>query len=111
VCELFQAASCEFVLDEDTKTLENYLRCHTYFEAIVINLRKAALVEEYFDFIGLMKEICPRAEVIFMARFADEKMWVESIQHGAYDLIPTPIDRKEFYRIVRNALEKNRPSQ
>lgn len=105
-CEV--VPSCEFVFDEPVSALENYLRAHPHFEAIVINLRVPT--EESFDLIATIKEACPHAEVIFVSRIADETLWIESIQRGAYDLMSAPIDRKEFRRIVTNALERNRPS-
>jgi DNA-binding NtrC family response regulator len=107
VWEVFPSESCQFVFEERVRTLEDYLRRHPYFEAIVVNLRTPA--EDCFDFMSVMKAICPRAEVIFISGFADERLWIESIQRGAYDLMSVPLDRKEFRRIVTNALERNRP--
>jgi DNA-binding NtrC family response regulator len=106
--EEFESAGCEFRCDESASSLREYLQRRPHFEVIVINLWTA--VEECFKFISVIKSLCPRAEVIFISPFADERLWVESIQCGAYDLMPIPCDRREFRRVVSGALESKQHS-
>lgn len=44
-------------------------------------------------------------EVIVCARLADEQLWADVLQCGAYDLIPEPYDEREVARIARSALD------
>jgi FixJ family two-component response regulator len=56
--------------------------------------------------MSTIKERSPRTEVIFVSHLADVPLWIESIQRGAYDLLPKPLDQRELLRIVRGALKK-----
>jgi DNA-binding NtrC family response regulator len=46
-------------------------------------------------------------EMVVCSRLADEQLWAEVIQCGAFDLIPEPWDRNEVLRIIRSALESH----
>jgi two-component system, NtrC family, response regulator HydG len=76
------------------------------FDACMIELSRP--VETSFDLLAAIKRKCPLAEVVILSRLAEEDLWIESIQRGAYDFLPTPLDRKELQRILANAVEKNR---
>jgi DNA-binding NtrC family response regulator len=76
------------------------------FDACIIGLNRP--VETCFDLLAAIKRNRPLAEVIILSRLADEELWIESIQRGAYDFLPKPLDRKELRRIVKNAIERNR---
>lgn len=41
--------------------------------------------------------------LIVTARNADDRLWAEVLNEGAYDLIPKPYDRKEVIRVVSTA--------
>jgi hypothetical protein len=45
--------------------------------------------------------------MVVCSRLADEQLWAEVIQCGAFDLIPEPWDRNEVLRIIRSALESH----
>ena len=75
------------------------------FDACIIELHE---VEACFELLDTIKRSCPPIEVIILSRLADETLWIESIQRGAYEFLPRPLDRKDFQRIVRNIVEKNR---
>ena len=75
------------------------------FDACMIALSRP--VKTSFDLLSAIKRKCPLAEVIILSRLAEEDLWIESIQRGAYDFLPTPLDRKELQRIIANAVEKS----
>jgi len=79
------------------------------FDACIIELDDPA--ETCFDLLATIKNNRPLTEVIILSRLADEELWIESIQRGAYDFLPKPLDHKELQRIVKNAVEKNRRDQ
>jgi len=86
--------------------MEQVLFENAPFDAVLIDLFSP--VERLFELIPVVKEKCPRAEVIFMSKIADEDLWIESIQRGAYDLLPKPLNWKELRRTLVNALQRNR---
>jgi DNA-binding NtrC family response regulator len=43
------------------------------------------------------------ASVIVTSRFADERLWAEALNLGAYDVLAKPFDRHEVYRVVDSA--------
>jgi DNA-binding NtrC family response regulator len=45
------------------------------------------------------------SEMIVCSRLADQQLWAEVIQCGAYDLIAEPYERQEVSRIVGSALQ------
>ncbi len=38
--------------------------------------------------------------VVVASRFADEHLWVEVLSLGAYDVLLTPFDRNELFRVL-----------
>ena len=104
VSETLQLDGCEVVSEESPAQLEKILLEHSPLDAILIDFTGPA--ERNFDLIRLVKEICPWTKTIFISRLTDVNLWIESIQRGAYDYLPKPLDRNELRRVVRNALEK-----
>jgi DNA-binding NtrC family response regulator len=105
--DALEAEAYEIVFWDSLGRLEqSVLEQDTPFDAIVIELFSP--VEIFFDLIPTIKARSPHTEVIFISRLADEDLWIESIQRGAYDLLPKPLDRNELQRIVTNALTRSR---
>ena len=74
------------------------------FDVIVINFSSSTKAD--FDLLAVIQREDPLARVIFLSRLADESLWIESIQRGAYDFLPKPLDQQEFRRILNNAIQK-----
>src|SRR5262245_58258967 len=55
------------------------------FDACIITLSHS--VETSFDLLAAIKRTCPVAEVVILSRLAEEDLWIESIQRGAYDFL------------------------
>ena len=61
------------------------------FDVIVINFSSSTKAD--FDLLAAIQREDPVAKVIFLSRLADESLWIESIQRGAYDFLPKPLDQ------------------
>jgi DNA-binding NtrC family response regulator len=105
---LLPPESCEIICQLTIQEFRATVDANRSADVIVMNLETP--VEEYFDVILFAKETCPNVEVILISRLADEGLWIESIQRGAYDLLSKPIEKKEFLRVLKNAVEKHSPS-
>ena len=99
--DAYEIVFCDSLDSEDAGLLDG-----KPFDACIIELSHP--VEICFDLLATIKRKYPLSEVIILSRLADEDLWIESIQRGAYDFLPKPLDRKEIRRIVVNAIEKNR---
>jgi len=78
-------------------------------DVVVLNLQKP--LEEAFRLLLEIQGKAPQAEVIFVAQFDDEMLWVwmEVIQRGAYEFLPKPFDPEELKHHVVHATEKHHP--
>src|SRR5437879_1801139 len=65
--------------------------------------------EKSFELLSDLKAMAPQAEVVFISRFDEEKLWVEAVQRGAYDFLAKPLDSSELKRILLQATEKHHP--
>lgn len=104
--EALQADAYEIVFCDSLDTRESHQLDDRPFEACIIGFNHP--VEACFDLLATIKNDRPLTEVVILSRLANEELWIESIQRGAYDFLPIPLDRKELQRIVKNAVEKNR---
>src|SRR6266850_4216335 len=59
--------------------------------------------ENSFDLLSELKDRSPQTEIVFVSRFDDEKLWVEAMQRGAYDFLPTPLELSELKRVLVQA--------
>ena len=97
--------SWKIICHSSVKELQGVASTCGVIDVIVMNLESP--VERSFDLIPLVKETCPKVEVILISRLAEEELWIESIQRGAYDLLSKPLEKSEFLRVIRNAVEKH----
>jgi DNA-binding NtrC family response regulator len=74
------------------------------FDLILIELGGAG--EVCLDWLSSLKQQCPDTQVIFVASMEDMHLWIEAIQRGAYDYLPTPLDTEELNRVMLNALQE-----
>jgi DNA-binding NtrC family response regulator len=65
--------------------------------------------EKSFDLLSELKARSPQTEIVFVSRFDDEKLWVEAVQRGAYDFLPTPLEPSELKRVLVQATERHHP--
>src|ERR1035437_5970841 len=50
--------------------------------------------------LGLTQQIPSRPLLIVASRLADERLWAEVLNIGAYNVLATPFDPPEVYRVV-----------
>jgi DNA-binding NtrC family response regulator len=106
ISETLRADSYEIVFCDSLGSRDTLLFDDRPFDAYMIELSHP--VETCFDLLATIKRKCPLAEVVILSRLAEEDLWIESIQRGAYDFLLTPLDRKELQRVMTNAVQKNR---
>lgn len=83
---------------------------HKTVDVVILNLRKP--FENTFHLLSEIKAKAPRVEVIFVSPFDDDEtrwVWIETIQRGAYEFLPKPLDLPELTRVVVQATEKHHP--
>lgn len=51
-------------------------------------------------------DACPKPKFIVISCLADERLWAEVLNLGAYDLLPKPLDADEVAWVVRSALSE-----
>ncbi len=59
-----------------------------------------------FPGIPDIKSLFPASQVILLSQWADETLWIEALQQGAFDVLSKPLDSREFRRVVDNAIQK-----
>lgn len=76
-------------------------------DAYEVILTEAVLPDgAWLDALQLALESSSRPEVIVTDPLADERLWAEAINLGAYDLVVQPFDGAEVRRILGNACER-----
>lgn len=56
--------------------------------------------------LEIVAHTCPNIEVVVSSRLGDDKLWIEVMEQGAYDLLVEPYESKEVRRIVEAAADK-----
>ena len=84
-------------------TLEEGLRWLLHEEAVSIVLDVESN-ELPVDAIHQLVAAAPSARVILLSRLADERLWIEALEAGAYDLLRQPLGGMETADVVRDAL-------
>jgi DNA-binding response OmpR family regulator len=50
--------------------------------------------------MGELREVAKPPAVVVVSRLADERFWVEVLNLGGYDVLVTPFDRSEVFRVL-----------
>jgi DNA-binding response OmpR family regulator len=58
----------------------------------------------WIAFLQTIRDFRPAVRVILLTSFADDRMWVEGLSNGAYDLLQKPYHPRELRSVVRSAL-------
>jgi DNA-binding NtrC family response regulator len=51
----------------------------------------------------LIRTLSPASEVVVASHIADERMWAEVLNLGAFDLLPAPAEQRELLRVAESA--------
>jgi len=101
--EYLQDSPIKVFFASSAEPLEKTIVKHSPVNAVIIDLSSTAKVP-CNDLVTAVKRVAPGAEVIFMSRIADEVLWSQVLALGAYDLLPTPPERREFLHTVLGAV-------
>ncbi len=55
------------------------------------------------DALRMVARLPLRTAVVLVSRLADERLWIDALERGAYDLILEPFQADEMRRILGNA--------
>jgi DNA-binding NtrC family response regulator len=83
---------------------------HRAVDVVILNLRKP--FQSTFHLLSEIQAKAPQVEVIFVSHFEDDEtrwVWIETIQRGAYEFLPKPLDLPELTRVLVQATEKHHP--
>ena len=58
------------------------------------------------DLVAFTQALSNPPFVIVASRHADEDLWAEALNRGAYDVVAKPFDRKEIIRILSSAYQR-----
>ena len=61
------------------------------------------------DVLSLANTVCPGAQIVVTSRHADEHLWAEVLNRGAFDLLAQPLDRTEVIRVGTSAWMHSQP--
>ena len=79
------------------------LRHLAAFSVVVID---ASDTEMAFSLLETIKKTRPEVSVVFLSN--DMQFWMESIQRGAYDMLPMPLYGPDLTWIVNGAINRHR---
>ncbi len=52
--------------------------------------------------LNVLARLPPKVTVVFLARLADDDLWLEMLNAGAFDLLANPCEKAELNRVVRS---------
>lgn len=61
------------------------------------------------DILSLANAVCPDAQIVVTSRLADEHLWAEVLNRGAFDLLAQPLDATEVIRVGTSAWMHSQP--
>ena len=105
---------------------EDYQAASRYLDAAHVGLRRASSLEQadllladgdsrvllaetafpggtWQDALAFKRRRHPEAALVVAAEYADERLWLDVLDQGAYDLILKPFVAEELLRILANA--------
>jgi DNA-binding response OmpR family regulator len=63
------------------------------------------------DALGISQSMAAHPLLIVASRLADERLWAEVLNIGAYDVLATPFDPSDVYRVISFAWQTWRRSR
>jgi two-component system C4-dicarboxylate transport response regulator DctD len=64
---------------------------------------------DWVEALRLFRQNQPAAPVVFLTRLADEQLWIQMLDAGAYDLLEKPYRPQDLRWIVSSALKRAHP--
>jgi DNA-binding NtrC family response regulator len=107
--QILEEEDHEVIFGQSPESLDQMLAAPFRFDVVLIELTQRP--EPMLDMLLVLKELCPRTEVIFISQPSDIHFWLEAIRRGAYEYLPKPVDREDLLWTIGSALGKHRNSQ
>jgi DNA-binding NarL/FixJ family response regulator len=76
--------------------------CRPLPDVVLVNLAVSA--ESCFSFLAKIRQVCPKAKVIFLSNVDGLHLWIQAIQRGAYEFLPKAIDPDQLGWVLEGAL-------
>ena len=71
-------------------------------EIAVVICERDLLLETWIDVLEHLNALPKAPSLIVTSRFADERLWAEALNLGAWDVLAKPFDRTELIRSVKS---------
>jgi len=72
-------------------------------EIAVVLLERDLLPERWTEVLEHIKSLPNAPSLIVASRLADDHLWAEALNLGAWDVLAKPFDRREVFRSVKSA--------
>jgi DNA-binding NtrC family response regulator len=74
-------------------------------EISVVLCERDLMPGTWIDMLENIKDLPHPPSLIVISRLADERLWSEALNLGAWDVLPKPFDRREVLRTVKSGWE------
>jgi DNA-binding NtrC family response regulator len=75
---------------------------------VQVVLTDAALPDgDWREVLQIVAQAGVNIEVVVSSRLGDYKLWIDVLEHGAYDVLVEPYESEEVRRIVEGAADKS----
>ena len=85
---------------------QEWTRVFKHPETISVVVIDASDTEIAFSLLETIKKDWPEVRVVFLSN--DMQFWMESIQRGAYDMLPKPLNGPDLTWVVSGAINRHR---
>lgn len=75
---------------------------HPPFDVVLLNLSHHA--DHLLKMIPAIRRSFPGTEIVLLSPTANEHLWNQALNLGAYDLLPIPAEKDEFLRVISGAI-------
>jgi len=72
-------------------------------EIAVVLLERDLLPGRWIETVDHLKSLPTAPSLIVVSRLADDRLWAEALNLGAWDVLAKPFDRNEVFRSVKSA--------
>jgi DNA-binding NtrC family response regulator len=86
-----------------TRELASALDLLQQHEIAVVLCERDLLPGSYIDMLEHISALPNAPSLIVVSRLADERLWAEALNLGAWDVLAKPFDRNELVRSVKSA--------
>jgi DNA-binding NtrC family response regulator len=104
-CEILMDLGYRVIAREDVDTALVLIQGNTAVDLVITDYRMPG--KTGLDFIVALRQLRPSLPVIMITAYGNIETYLHSISLGAFEYVNKPIKKKEFERIVQQALNNN----